>query len=181
MSDVGRKEEESSPSHPPSDFAHPTLKKTPDSGGIASVGWAARGQASRYDDDISKLTEVMVEAECLGDAKFLDDPFAGAVRKAPVLIVVATKYFPGLLKLVGCQVMKLRERARQDVGPERRRSRFLAAHSEQRERLVHDVVCRDQRLSVLGKPSGSRRVIRVHRDEAGELGAGVNEDHLRSP
>lgn len=50
--------------------------------------------ASRYDDDLSKLKEVMVKAECLGEAKLLHDPFAGAIRKAPVLIIVATKYFP---------------------------------------------------------------------------------------
>jgi len=34
MSDVGRTEEESSSSLPPSDFAHPPLKKTPESAGI---------------------------------------------------------------------------------------------------------------------------------------------------
>jgi len=64
-----------------------------------------------YSDDISKLSKVMIEAKGLAYAEAFNDPLADAIRKAPVLIVVAAKNFPSFMKFIRRNIMKFRELA----------------------------------------------------------------------
>ena len=65
--------------------------------------------ASRNNLNCTKLLEVMIERESLGDTEVLNDNFAGAICEAPVFVGKALKCLPSERQIRLSDLMNFRE------------------------------------------------------------------------
>src|SRR2546421_5398089 len=116
---------------------------------------------SGHDLNVAELSEVLVKGERLSDAEAFDDGFARAVCEAPVFVVKALEDFPreGDVRLV--ERVDFGEPRVEESFAEHESARSFAPRAKQRQRLVNDVICRQERFGVVRKPTRGGGVIRV--------------------